>query len=153
MNLNEIKELLLVIDKTNLESVTLESSELKLQVFKNTTRVDKKETSIESHDENITSIIDLNTSFDIEHPSTSEDGLYVVTSPLMGTFYQAPSPETENFVKVGDIVEKGKTLCIVEAMKLMNEINSDIRGKIVEINANNEDLVEYNQPLFKIKPL
>ncbi|MGL5346926.1 MAG: acetyl-CoA carboxylase biotin carboxyl carrier protein [Peptostreptococcaceae bacterium] len=153
MNLNEIKELLLVIDKTNLESVTLESSELKLQVLKNTNRVEKKETLIESYDENIKSIIDLDSSFDLENVSTNEDELYVVTSPLMGTFYQAPSPETENFVKVGDVIEKGETLCIIEAMKLMNEINSDVRGRVVEINANNEDLVEYSQPLFKIKPL
>ena len=73
-----------------------------------------------------------------------------VTSPLVGTFYSAPSENAESFVKVGDRVEKGQTLAIVEAMKLMNEIESDYAGIVTEILAENESPVEYGQPLFKI---
>ena len=73
-----------------------------------------------------------------------------VVSPMPGTFYSAPSPEADPFVKVGDNVKKGDTLCIVEAMKIMNEIESENSGTISEILINNGDPVEYNQPLFKI---
>ena len=74
-----------------------------------------------------------------------------VVSPMPGTFYSAPSPEADPFVKVGDNVKKGDTLCIVEAMKIMNEIESENSGTISEILINNGDPVEYIQPLFKIK--
>ena len=75
-----------------------------------------------------------------------------VLSPMPGTFYSAPSPEADPFVKVGDSVKKGDTLCIIEAMKIMNEIEAESSGTISEIVINNGEPVEYNQPLFKIKP-
>lgn len=81
----------------------------------------------------------------------NNDGFHIITSPFVGTFYGSPSPDKENFVKVGDRVNKGKTLCILEAMKIMNEIESDISGEIVEICVENESLVEYGQALFKIR--
>ena len=74
----------------------------------------------------------------------------VVESPLVGTFYAAPAEDAESFVKVGDRVEKGQTLGIVEAMKLMNEIESDYSGTVAEILVNNQEGVEYGQPLFRI---
>ena len=74
----------------------------------------------------------------------------VVESPLVGTFYAAPAEDAESFVKVGDRVEKGQTLGIVEAMKLMNEIESDYSGTVAEIRVNNQEGVEYGQPLFRI---
>lgn len=74
----------------------------------------------------------------------------VVESPLVGTFYAAPAEDAESFVKVGDRVEKGQTLGIVEAMKLMNEIESDYSGTVAEILVNNQESVEYGQPLFRI---
>ena len=74
----------------------------------------------------------------------------VVSSPLVGIFYAAPSPEAENFVKVGDRVKKGQVLGIVEAMKLMNEIESEYDGVVEAILVNNEDVVEYGQPMFRI---
>ena len=73
-----------------------------------------------------------------------------VKSPLVGTFYAAPSPEAETFVKIGDTVQKGQVLGIVEAMKLMNEIESEYDGVVEEILIGNEDMVEYGQPLFVI---
>lgn len=75
----------------------------------------------------------------------------VVTSPLVGTFYAASSPEAEPFVKVGDRVKKGQILGIIEAMKLMNEIESEFDGVVEAVLVNNEDIVEFGQPLFRIK--
>ena len=83
--------------------------------------------------------------------SASED-LHLVKSPIVGTFYGAPSPGAEAFVKVGGFVETGQTLCIVEAMKLMNEIESDTSGEVLRIFAENGQPVEYGQPLFGIRP-
>ena len=79
------------------------------------------------------------------------ENLKVVASPIVGTFYSSASPDSPAFVRLGSKVKKGDVLCIVEAMKLMNEIESEFDGEIVEILAHNEQLVEYNQPLFKIK--
>jgi acetyl-CoA carboxylase biotin carboxyl carrier protein len=78
-------------------------------------------------------------------------GSHIVKSPIVGTFYDAPSPDAEAFVKVGDHVETGKVLCIVEAMKLMNEIESDATGEIVKVLVKPGQPVEYGQPLFAIK--
>jgi acetyl-CoA carboxylase biotin carboxyl carrier protein len=80
------------------------------------------------------------------------DELHLVKSPIVGTFYEAPSPGAEAFVKVGGYVETGQTLCIVEAMKLMNEIESDISGEVLRIFVENGQPVEYGQPLFGIRP-
>jgi acetyl-CoA carboxylase biotin carboxyl carrier protein len=81
----------------------------------------------------------------------SED-LHLVKSPIVGTFYASPSPGAEPFVKVGGYIEAGQTLCIVEAMKLMNEIESDMSGEVLRIFAENGQPVEYGQPLFGIRP-
>ena len=77
--------------------------------------------------------------------------LKIIKSPMVGTFYTSASPKDEPFVKVGDKVKKGQVVCIVEAMKLMNEIESEFDGEVVEICVNNEDVVEYGLPLFKLK--
>ena len=85
-------------------------------------------------------------------PSTTTSSQYhEVKSPFVGTFYGASAPGKPNYVNVGDKVSNGQTLCILEAMKIMNEIESDISGEIVEICVENESLVEYGQTLFKIK--
>jgi acetyl-CoA carboxylase biotin carboxyl carrier protein len=78
--------------------------------------------------------------------------LHMVRSPVVGTFYRAPAPGEEPYVKVGDRVGAGQTLCIVEAMKLMNEIPADVSGEVVEILVENARGVEYDQPLFRIRP-
>ena len=82
---------------------------------------------------------------------TEEKGGNIVKSPLVGTFYAAPSEDAQPFVKVGDTVKKGQTLAIVEAMKLMNEIETEFDGVVTEILVENEDNVEYGQPLFRIQ--
>ena len=80
------------------------------------------------------------------------DDLHLVTSPIVGTFYGAPSPGADSFVKVGSHVESGQTLCIVEAMKLMNEIESDVSGEVIRVYVESGQPVEYGQPLFGIRP-
>ncbi len=80
------------------------------------------------------------------------EDLHLVKSPIVGTFYNSPSPGSEPFVKVGAFVETGQTLCIVEAMKLMNEIESDESGEVVRVFVENGQPVEYGQPLFGIRP-
>ncbi len=76
----------------------------------------------------------------------------LVLSPTVGVFYAAPSPESKPFVEVGDKVQEGDTLCIIEAMKMMNEIPSEVAGTVVEICVGNGQVVEYNQPLFRVEP-
>jgi acetyl-CoA carboxylase biotin carboxyl carrier protein len=85
-------------------------------------------------------------------PAAPSEDMHLVKSPIVGTFYGAPSPGAEAFVKVGGFVEAGQTLCIVEAMKLMNEIESDTSGEVVRIFVENGQPVEYGQPLFGIRP-
>jgi acetyl-CoA carboxylase biotin carboxyl carrier protein len=85
-------------------------------------------------------------------PPVPEEGLHMVKSPIVGTFYEAPSPGAPPFVKPGDMVEVGQVLCIVEAMKLLNEIESDFAGEIVKKLAVNGQPIEYGQELFVIRP-
>jgi acetyl-CoA carboxylase biotin carboxyl carrier protein len=80
------------------------------------------------------------------------NGLHAVRSPLVGTFYRAPAPGEEAYVEVGDTVKAGQVLCIVEAMKMMNEIVADVSGEVVEVLAENSGGVEYDQPLFRLRP-
>lgn len=173
MNFKEIKELLMLIDNTKLEYVKLNTLDIELEVSKkvvgnielgtkNTSVVENKENNIEkvsatnnntNEENNI-----INTNDTLEDELAKEDvvefageNLKEVKAPLIGTFYESPDPDSPAFVSVGDHVEKGDTLCIVEAMKLMNEIKSEFTGKVVEIKAANESMVEYGQTLFVIE--
>lgn len=85
------------------------------------------------------------------HKSEVNENLHMIKAPFVGTYYSAPSPGEDNFIKVGDKVSQGSVLCILEAMKIMNEIESDVSGEIVEICVENESFVEYGQALFKIR--
>ncbi|HSP20243.1 MAG TPA: acetyl-CoA carboxylase biotin carboxyl carrier protein [Myxococcaceae bacterium] len=84
--------------------------------------------------------------------ATSERKGHLVSSPFVGTFYRTPAPDQPSFVELGSVVKKGQTLCIIEAMKLMNEIEADEPGKILEILVENGQPVEFGQPLFRIEP-
>src|SRR5687767_250821 len=81
----------------------------------------------------------------------SEAGLHIITSPIVGTFYRSPNPESDSFVNVGDRVTKGKVLCIVEAMKLMNEIECDVEGVLVNVYPQNGQPIEYGEKLFAVR--
>ena len=80
-----------------------------------------------------------------------DENLQIITSPMVGTFYSSDAPDKPAYVKVGDKIHKGQVVCIVEAMKLMNEIESEFDGEVVEVCAKNEEMVEYGAPLLKIK--
>jgi acetyl-CoA carboxylase biotin carboxyl carrier protein len=80
-----------------------------------------------------------------------EEGLVQIKSPMVGTFYRAPSPDSDPYIREGDSIQPGKILCIIEAMKLMNEIEAEITGKIVKMLVENARPVEYNQPLFLVE--
>lgn len=84
-------------------------------------------------------------------PAPAADNLFTVKSPMIGTFYRAPGPDKDNFVEVGTEIAPGKTLCVIEAMKLFNEIDSEISGKIVKILVDNASPVEFDQPLFLVE--
>ena len=86
-----------------------------------------------------------------QRPKDDEDGTHIITSPIVGTFFRMPNPESEAFVSVGDHVTKGKVLCIIEAMKLMNEIEADMDGEIVKIFPQNGQPIEYGEKLFAVK--
>ena len=92
------------------------------------------------------------------HLSAADDAvteaavLHTICAPMVGTLYMAPAPESEPFVRTGDRVSVGQTLCIIEAMKIMNEIESDVDGELVEILAGNAEPVEYNQPIMNVRP-
>ena len=85
-------------------------------------------------------------------PADSTAGLHVIKSPIVGTFYSAPSPGANSFVRIGDHVNAGQVLCIIEAMKLMNEIEADVAGEVMRIFVDNGQPVEYGEPLFAIHP-
>jgi acetyl-CoA carboxylase biotin carboxyl carrier protein len=87
----------------------------------------------------------------VKAAAEEEAGLHIITSPIVGTFYRSPNPESPSFVNVGDRVTKGKVLCIIEAMKLMNEIESDADGVITAIYPQNGQPVEYGEKLFAVK--
>ena len=84
-------------------------------------------------------------------PAQDDANTVVVKSPMVGTFYSSPSPDADPFVVVGQSIEEGDTLCILEAMKLMNEIKSEVKGSVVEILVENGQAIEFDQPLFKVK--
>jgi acetyl-CoA carboxylase biotin carboxyl carrier protein len=85
-------------------------------------------------------------------PAAAQPGTHILNSPIVGTFYRASSPDSDPFVEVGSRVKKGQVLCIIEAMKLMNEIESDVDGTIAEIYPQNAQAVEFGEPLFAIRP-
>jgi acetyl-CoA carboxylase biotin carboxyl carrier protein len=94
----------------------------------------------------------VETMHEAEPQAADISNLYKITSPMVGTFYQSPSPDQDVYVKVGSKVSEGSIVCIVEAMKLFNEIEAEVNGEIVEILVKDGQLVEYGQPLFLVKP-
>ena len=141
MDYNEIKKIIQDMGESKLDTLEIEFPDgLKIKMDKG-----KNESIAVDSNKNIENI-QYN---EIENKQNEE--YKIVKSPMVGTFYSKSSPEPEPFVKVGDIVKKGQVLCIVEAMKLMNEIESEFDGEIIEICKKDEDMVEYGENMFKIK--
>jgi acetyl-CoA carboxylase biotin carboxyl carrier protein len=150
MNLKELKEIIdLVTSKESIEELELEKSGVRLRIK----RVSLHGPSISvTHQQLSSAAVALPPAqVSTEALKETEEELYFIKSPIVGTFYKASSPTSEAFVSVGDFVEKGSVVCIVEAMKLMNEIESDVAGEIITILVENGQPVEYGEKLFAIR--
>lgn len=152
MDLNLIKKLIKILEASEVTDLEVEENGTRVKLAKKvrvTQAVTIPQPQIASPVNQQTSVAVSKTE---EKKSTEEtSNLHEIKSPIVGTFYRAPAPDADSYVQVGDVVSAGTVLCIVEAMKLMNEIESDISGKIVKILVDNGKPVEYNQPLFLIE--
>ena len=161
MKPSEIKNLIDFIAKSGLNEVNIETEEFKISV--------KKEAEVSKvieqvHVPSVAPVQQLAAPAPVSPaaapatptaapaPASASDKYVTIKSPMIGTFYKASSPDTPSFVEVGDTVSVGKTVCIVEAMKLFNEIESDVAGTIVEILVDDTTPVEYDTPLFLVDP-
>ena len=158
MDYKDIKKLIDDMGNSNLDSLEIEFPEgIKISMTKNS----KKEVVIQTSQASVieagapmtvpvVKAQEESSLVKIEKAKQDNKNLKIVKSPMVGTFYSSSSPDANPFVKVGDKVHKGQILCIIEAKKLMNEIESEFDGEIVEICAKNEAIIEYGMPLFKI---
>lgn len=145
-NIKEIKELIEAVDKSSLTTFNLESPDgEKLQIKKEKKLISTASTEIISSSQTTTMLQPS------EQAAVLQEDGNIITSPMIGVFYAAPSPESDPFVSVGTKVSQGDVVCIVEAMKLMNEISSNFSGEITEVLVENGQVVEYGQPLFRVK--
>ena len=155
MNIKEIQQLIKFVAKSGVSEVKIESKDLKLSV-----KTGKTPTIVQSdpqvvysapvHNEPVVELQNVENNEAIS--SKEEEGLITIKSPIIGTFYRKPSPDKPNFVEVGDSISEGSVLCVVEAMKLFNEIESECSGKIVKILVDDSSPVEFDQPLFLVDP-
>ena len=155
MELKKIIELIHTVSESNLTQFTMEEGNLKISMKtdKQTKVIAAPQTVAAVPAAVVTETVQTSVPAQENTRQVQEETLdgNVVKSPLVGTFYNAPSPDAEPYVKVGDTVKKGQVLAIVEAMKLMNEIESEFDGTVEKILVSNEEVVEYGQPLFVIK--
>lgn len=148
MEIKDIKDLINLIDKTDISSLEIEREDVKISIKKERASLVESFEKIKYPEEKNTGD---NESIVYESVKEDLEDLHIIKSPIVGTFYKSANPESKPFVEVGDMVERGQTLCIIEAMKIMNEIESDISGEVVEILLEDEDGVEFGQPLIKIR--
>ena len=152
---DKLKEIIYILENSNVNEIEVNfwgrkyrvSKQANVVVQDGSIPIAKSPRSV-NEDQNIS----LNESETPESNTSDIDEGEELLSPMPGTFYSAPTPEDPSFVNVGDEVKKGQTLCIIEAMKIMNEIESEYDGTIIDIKVNNGDPVEYNQTLFIINP-
>lgn len=145
MNLDQLKKVIKIFESSSLSELEIEDGKTRLRLTKG-----KREKSVIPEGRSV-AVIENKRVEEKRKKKKEEKKLFSVNSPLVGTFYRSHSPEDEPFAEIGDRVEVGQTLCIIEAMKVMNEITSDVEGKIKEITAKNGDPVEYDQELFLIE--
>lgn len=154
--LSEIKELIKLLDQTSVQELEIENEGFKLALRKpkNAEVVTVHAAPVQQPVAAVQSVVTEVAAPAVEQPAAkkSQEGLHPITSPMVGTFYSAPTPDTPSFVSIGSKVSEKTVVCILEAMKLMNELEADVKGEIVEILVENGQLVEYGQPLFLVKP-
>lgn len=166
MKLNEIQDLIKFVAKSGVSEVELETKEIKI-VIKTPASSKKQEAPViiqaapqpvvhatpQPVQQHQTPVAPVEHKTPAPPATGSDESKYLtIKSPMIGTFYRSPGPDKPQFVNVGDEVAPGKTVCIIEAMKLFNEIESDIKGKIVKVLVNDATPVEYDQPLFLVDP-
>jgi len=146
MDIRKVKKLIELLEESGLSEIEITEGDDKVRISKQTSRSKtNKDTSVNISDETNVETEDIN-----DLSPTHKNNFHEIKAPMIGTFYQAPEPTVEAFVKVGDPVSEGDTLCIIEAMKMMNKIDSDVDGIIERILVQNGDPVEYDQVLFLI---
>jgi acetyl-CoA carboxylase biotin carboxyl carrier protein len=156
MDLEIIKKLVKIVDSSSVTDLEIEESGLKIKIAKKI-RSSQVVTQVQIPVASSQSVIQPTASVAGEGAKQKTEAepiaanLHEIRSPIVGTFYRAPAPDADSYVQVGAVVSPGSVLCIVEAMKLMNEIESDVSGKVVKILVENGKPVEYNQPLFLIE--
>jgi acetyl-CoA carboxylase biotin carboxyl carrier protein len=143
MDLKELKKLIDILKNTDVTELQLEREGSKVRI--------KRQKVISSEEGPMP--LPVEEKAPPEEDKEDAQRLFTVTSPLVGTFYRSSSPDAKSFIEVGDRVGKGQVICIVEAMKLMNEIESEVDGSVVKVLVDNAQPVEYGEPLFLIDPL
>lgn len=159
--LSEIKELIKLVDQTSVHELEIENEGTRLLIRKpGKTEVVNVQAAPLMHTYAPAPVVSQpaaqagqsQAAQETAPASPSTDHLHQIVSPMVGTFYSSPTPEAGAYVKIGDRVNEKSVVCILEAMKLMNELEAEVRGEIVEILVTNGQLVEYGQPLFLVKP-
>jgi acetyl-CoA carboxylase biotin carboxyl carrier protein len=175
LNLHELRELLAALDQTDIAELTLKSDDFELTVRRGTwiegrlyaidaaqagdAMLPPAPTPLAAPSASPRATVPDRAELETLAPapitsaSKNDRKLVEILSPMVGTFYRAPAPDEPSFVEVGDRVQVGQTVCIVEAMKLMNELEAEVAGEIVEILVQNGEPVEYGQPLMRVNPL
>ena len=160
-DLNYIKKLIKILESGDVNEIEIDEEGTKLRVVKTRPEVQPPPQVIYSQPQMqsmpqqqapVTNELAPKTEAKAEPKETHNENLIEVKSPIVGTFYRAPSPTADPYIQAGAIIQKGSVLCIIEAMKLMNEIESEVSGKVVKILAENGQPVEYNQTLFLVDP-
>ena len=156
MDLNYIKKLVKLVAESGVSELEIEEEGKSIRISKNAHRSDAVYEPMALHGPTAGTLSgspSTVSSAALPIPTESKSGKkhHEIMSPIVGTFYRSPAPDADEYVKVGQEVQQGTVLCIIEAMKLMNEIESDVAGRIVKINVENGQPVEYNQPLFTIE--
>ncbi|MBN1301701.1 MAG: acetyl-CoA carboxylase biotin carboxyl carrier protein [Melioribacteraceae bacterium] len=150
MDVNKIKQLIRIVEKSEIADFSIQEGDLKIKISKNSKNQVIAHLPMQSQNY-IQSPAHTPEPVKPEAEAAVSVKLYEIKSPIVGTFYRAPAPDADPYIQVGDQVNEGSVLCIVEAMKLMNEIESDVSGKVVKILVENATPVEFNQPLFLIE--
>lgn len=164
MNLNEIQDLIKFVAKSGVTEVEIERKDFKITI-KAESKAKEQQIIVQAAAPAALPVAPVAAPAPVaaapvaaapETPAApaSDDSKYItVKSPMIGTFYRSSSPDKDPFVNVGDTISKGSTICIIEAMKLFNEIESEVSGKIVKVLVDNASPVEYDQPLFLVDPV
>ncbi len=152
MDLDLLKKLIRIVERSSISEFAVEEGELKVKISKNS-HANSTQTIIREAQPGQPQINQPeNKPAQKEETKSSEENIHEIRSPIVGTFYRSPAPDADPYIQVGNSITQGSVLCIVEAMKLMNEIESDVSGKIIKILVENGTPVEYNQPLFLVQP-